>query len=117
GRPGATRRTRSDRSPGPGDAMSRALPVVVLLLAACSAGTTSSSTTAPIERPSTPEAVLEELVEAVSSGDDAAAAAVTDPSHVPLVALAEGVAGRQVAALSEVGRAAVAANFWQVFAE
>jgi hypothetical protein len=90
--------------------------VVCALLVACG-GEAEPTTTTEADLPgATPEVVFAGLVEALRSDDLESVAALTDPSQIPLLAIAEGLDARSVAALNEADRAAVSNNFWQGFA-
>lgn len=90
--------------------------VAGVVLASCSGTPTAS--TEPVQDPPglTPESVFDELVDAVGRGDHSAAADLTDPEQIPLLALAEGVEAGRVASFTDADRQAVAANFWAGFA-
>jgi hypothetical protein len=91
--------------------------VVCVLLVACGNAAEPTTTTEADIPASTPEAVFAELVEALRSDDLEPVAELTDPSQIPLVAIAEGLGVRSVADLTSADRAAVAENFWRGFAE
>ena len=92
----------------------RAFVLLTVLLAACSGGVEPSSTTIP---PATDdyEAVFERWVTALETSDFETAADLTIGVQIPLLALAEGLSGSQVATLTEADREAIAANFWSGF--
>ena len=94
------------------------LAILGVVIASCGNGTELTTTTVADDVPaSTPEAIFAELVEALQDDDLAPVAELTDPSQIPLLALAEGLDVRSVAELTEADRAAVATNFWQGFSE
>lgn len=93
------------------------LAVLWALLVACEGPAEPTTTTLEAPAPSTPEAVFAELVEALGSEDFESVANLTDPSQVPLLAIAEGLDARSVVELTSADRAAVSMNFWQGFAE
>ena len=90
--------------------------VAAVVFAACSGTPTAS--TEPVEDPPglTPESVFDALIDAVGRTDHPAAADLTDPAQIPLLALAEGVEAGRVAEFTDADRQAVAANFWAGFA-
>lgn len=92
----------------------RALLVLTVLLAACSGGVDPASTTIPPANDDY-EAVFERWVTALETSDFETAADVTIEVQIPLLALAEGLSGSQVAALTDADRVAIASNFWSGF--
>ena len=91
--------------------------VLVGLIIACGGAAEPTTTTAADAAVAPPEEVFAELVEALRNDDLEPVAALTDPSQIPLLALAEGLDARSVAELTSADEAAVAMNFWQGFAE
>lgn len=102
--------------------MRRLVAVVVIAVAACTSAPAGSNdpdasqTLDPVEAASGSEA-LDVLRRALTAGDDAAAAAVTDVTQLPLVALADGADADLVAALTAAELQAVGVNFWAGFRE
>lgn len=92
----------------------RASVAFVVLLIACSGGPEEASTTLP-EETDTYESAFDGWVSALEAADFDAAADLTFSRQVPLLALAEGLSGPQVAALTEADRALIAVNFWEGF--
>lgn len=95
--------------------MRRGAAVVALLLAGCSGGADPSSTTVTAPVDESYADAFTALVEALEASDFETAADLTATSHIPLLALAEGLTGPQVAGLTDADRRAVAANFWSGF--
>lgn len=92
----------------------RGLWVLAMLVAACSGVPEPSSTSAP---PATDdyETEFDHWVTALKMSDFEAAADLTVGSQIPLLALAEGLSGSQVAVLTEADRELIAVNFWEGF--
>ena len=88
--------------------------VLVLVLVACAGGTEPSSSTAPAATDSY-ERAFDRWVSALETSDFEAAAGLTFEPHIPLLALAEGLSGAQVAVLTDADRTVIAANFWEGF--
>lgn len=93
-----------------------ALATLCALLAACGQTAEPTPTTAADRVASTPEEVFAGLVEALRTDDLDSVAELTDPSQIPLLAIAEGLDVRAVADLTAADRAAVSMNFWEGFA-
>ena len=87
---------------------------LAVVFAACT-GTPDVVEVEPDDPSESAEGVLAVVLDALRSQDAAPIAAVTDLTQIPLLALAEGTAVRQVAGFSNSDRSAVAANFWSGF--
>lgn len=87
----------------------------VMALACDSDLTTTTANTVSDGREATE--VAEALLEAMSTGDYSAAAALTFPDQLAWVVMAEGGSLTQAADLLDAGLEQVAANYWQGFAE
>lgn len=95
---------------------SLALAALVLATAACADGAAPASTTEVRSVPVSPEAVFDQLVEALESGETMRAAELTDPAQVTLLAVAEGIGSREIVELTDRDRELIASNFWGGFA-
>lgn len=89
--------------------------VLAVVLAACSGGGASSSTSTVAAPADSHAAAFEALVEALEADDFATAADLSSGRQASLLALAEGLSGAQVAALTDADRQMVIANFWAGF--
>lgn len=87
---------------------------LVVILAACSGAAEPSTTDVP-PKADTYETAFDRWVTALEMSDFEGAAELTIGSQVPLLALAEGLSGSQVAVLTEADRKVIAANFWEGF--
>ncbi|HVR33779.1 MAG TPA: hypothetical protein VMS74_13855 [Acidimicrobiia bacterium] len=95
----------------------RVVVALCLALSACLGGSVPETPSDEASPPDSPEAVFDELVEALANDAFDTAATLTDPAQITVLAIAEGAEPRQVATFSEDDRTAVAANFWSGFSE
>jgi hypothetical protein len=87
------------------------------LVVGCDGGGATSTTVSLGAGAESPAAAVEDLRSLLSSGDFAAAASLAVPEQAALAALAEGATAAEVAAALEEGDTAIAANFWEGFAQ
>lgn len=92
-----------------------AMCVVAVGLFACSGEATTPDTTVPSGL--APEAVVEELLDAIAEGRFEDTAPLTDSTQAVLFTLAEGADAADVLEAMDAGGDAVAANFWSGFAQ
>lgn len=95
----------------------RIVVALAVALVACTGGGEPASTTSDVVRSDSHVSTFEALVEALERGDFDTAATLSVPNQASLLALAEGLSGAQVAALTDADRQLVIANFWAGFVD
>ena len=94
-----------------------ALAIVVLMLLDCGGGEGIETSITRGQGAESAAAAVEELHDLLIAGDFAGASSLAMPGHAALASLAEGASSGEVAEALQAGDEAIAASFWNGFAQ